>query len=1735
MKNTFKIIVFALLFLFCTFLQAQSLDYKSPASGDLSTAKFNSIALSVAIEDTNPYDMIFNGDGTVLYVLGKADGDINQYDLSTAYDVSTAVFSAIALSVVSEDISPRSILFNGDGSRLFVLGLTTNAIFQYNLSSNYDISTANFVATVLNVNAEEASPTSMIFNGDGSKLYVTGLGNDINQYYLSTAYDVSTTSFTSIALDISTQVSNPRSMVFADNGTELYILGSTGTVREVYHFALSTAYYIATAVFNGDSFSVFSEESSPRSIIVNNKGTKMYVMGIVGDDINQYDIGFNSYPEASANDGSIDNTYPLTINLNGDTFSTSSGPLSSALYTLGNVPAGLTSTLLIDASSTQATLTFTGNAIAHQNLDDVSPLTFAFSDGAFTNNLAGNIINSGSVTPYDTTIGIDFVDNPRLNYVVDEPYDISIASFNSSVLDVSAQESRPFAMLFNDDGSKLYVTGWDNNNINQYDLTSAFDVSTATFNQVAFIELNTGLHHIQTLQYNNDGTMLYVLVSDGYIWQYLLTTAYDIATAQPIEFFPYANILDSDTIDMVYNGDGTILYVMHPTAKDIEQYNLSTAYDILTASEVGTVITFAGIIDLATSLIFNSDGSKLYVTDAGNNTIHQYDLATAYDLTSASYGQISLDLTTTAIMPLAIIFNNDGSSLYVSDFVSSTINQFDINQTIYAETLSNDGSVDNSHPLIITLVDDSFSTSSAALPVALYSVGNVPAGLTPVLNIDSSGTQAVLSLTGNAIDHLDINDINDLSFSFTDAAFIGGDATNVVNSGVNSAYSTNTAVDFLDEYRLDYILTPELDLTSAVYSGTAIDLVLAIPYDMIFNNDGTVLYLLRPSLRNISQYNLMRAYDISTARYVGEVLNIFDQDYQPVSMIFSNDGYKLYILGASGLDVNQYDLSNAYDISTATFSAVVMNVDAQGTSPRSMLFNNDGTQLYIITNSNLGNISQYNMTIPYDISTASFNQTALNVAEQETRPQSIFFNHDGSKLYVMGYQGDDVNQYNLTIAYDISSAVFDRVAFRFPEQELDPTSMIFNGDGSTLYIAGNDKIIEQYDLSPTIYQETVANDGTVNNTRSLSIKLNNSTFTSSGTALPTNQYSITGMPNGLSAVLNIDPTATTATLAFTGAAPNHQDLNDIVANLAFSFTDAAFSNNNANNIVNSGSITPFMQNIEFDFNDNITMTYTVGQYDENSSNIGMIDNTTPLTINLAGDITTGHFTTSSGVLPSSLYTIGRVPAGLTPILTVDSTGTLATLTFSGTATSHQINNNVIDFPFRFHDAAFTNNDAKIIVNSGFGINIYIAAARIDFIDNPRLAYVLAAASYPEALANDGSIDNSNPIVITSIGETFSVNSVDLPSTQYSIGNLPAGLTPVLSIDALGTQAVLTLTGNAISHQNFHDVSDLTFTFTDDAFTNGNASVVLNSGFFSAFSSNIGIDFADNPGFPVAVDDNYTVKVDGNLILFPLTGDTDPDGDTLSVISLNGVPLTGGSTQSIAVPNGVVTVLLGSSFQFIPDANFIGTVSFPYTITDNNGGTAIANQIIRIDVFSSIGGAITGLNGGVNINLNGIENTSLNVNGPYNFFNQLINGSSYLVTINTQPTSPNKTCVIVNGSGTVTGTDITNVDITCTTNTYFIGGSVTGLINDNSIVLQNNLSDDLQLCNQTTFVFSTPLTDQSTYDITILTPTNSPTQNCSVVNGSSTLAGDDVTNVEIACANDGEIIYRNSFEEGCLIQ
>ncbi len=77
----------------------------------------------------------------------------------------------------------------------------------------------------------------------------------------------------------------------------------------------------------------------------------------------------------------------------------------------------------------------------------------------------------------------------------------------------------------------------------------------------------------------------------------------------------------------------------------------------------------------------------------------------------------------------------------------------------------------------------------------------------------------------------------------------------------------------------------------------------------------------------------------------------------------------------------------------------------------------------------------------------------------------------------------------------------------------------------------------------------------------------------------------------------------------------------------------------------------------------------------------------------------------------------------------------------------------------------------------------------------------------------------------------------------------------------------------------------------------------------------------------------------------LSNDSDLDGDTLSIIEINGTALTGG-TQSIAVTNGTVNIDAGGNITFTANPNYNGPVSFNYTISDGTlTDTATINGVI----------------------------------------------------------------------------------------------------------------------------------------------------------------------------------------------
>ena len=241
-------------------------------------------AFSVASQETYPSGIAFNADGTKMFISGKTGDDINEYTLSTAYDVSTASF-VDSFDVSAQQAAVMGVAFNTDGTKMFIVGETEDTVAQYALSTGFDVSSASFTQT-FSIASQETEAQSVTFNTDGTKMFIVGdTGNDINEYTLSTGFDVSTASFVD-SFSLASQTTQPKEGVFNTDGTELYVLARDN--QKVYKYTLSTGFDVSTASYASVEFSVSSQETSPQGLAFSADGSKMYVCGDTGDDVNQY-------------------------------------------------------------------------------------------------------------------------------------------------------------------------------------------------------------------------------------------------------------------------------------------------------------------------------------------------------------------------------------------------------------------------------------------------------------------------------------------------------------------------------------------------------------------------------------------------------------------------------------------------------------------------------------------------------------------------------------------------------------------------------------------------------------------------------------------------------------------------------------------------------------------------------------------------------------------------------------------------------------------------------------------------------------------------------------------------------------------------------------------------------------------------------------------------------------------------------------------------------------------------------------------------------------------------------------------------------------------------------------------------------------------------------------------------------------------------------------------------------
>jgi hypothetical protein len=261
---------------------------------DLENASYDNASFSVSSQESDPYDIVFKPDGTKMYIIGLSNDRVFQYTLSTPWDISTTSYDNVSFSISSQESIPVGLFFKSDGTKMYVLGAVSANIYQYTLSTPWDIATASYDTVSFNVSGQDASHRGIFFKSDGTKMYTNGLGNDnIYQYTLSTPWDISTASYETFK-SVGSEDGQPIELFFSTDGTKMQIVGLTNDI--IYSYTLSTPWDVSTATYDGisNSLSISAQEPNTYGMFFDTDGAKMYIVGFTNKTVFQYTTGGTS-------------------------------------------------------------------------------------------------------------------------------------------------------------------------------------------------------------------------------------------------------------------------------------------------------------------------------------------------------------------------------------------------------------------------------------------------------------------------------------------------------------------------------------------------------------------------------------------------------------------------------------------------------------------------------------------------------------------------------------------------------------------------------------------------------------------------------------------------------------------------------------------------------------------------------------------------------------------------------------------------------------------------------------------------------------------------------------------------------------------------------------------------------------------------------------------------------------------------------------------------------------------------------------------------------------------------------------------------------------------------------------------------------------------------------------------------------------------------------------------------
>ncbi len=212
------------------------------------------------------------------------------------------------------------------------------------------------------------------------------------------------------------------------------------------------------------------------------------------------------------------------------------------------------------------------------------------------------------------------------SFTLSTPFDISTISYDNKTITTTGQIDTPYGVRIKDDGTKLYIVGLGGR-IREYTLSTPYEIDTASISYSS----NAEGYQAFDIFFRYDGTQFYILDYFGLpggtsIRQYTMSTAWDVSTAtfdnKELDLATLSGLTTHDGMAISPNGEK--LVVISDDSNQVHQYTLSTPWDITTATADG--VTFGSGLSITQAVSISPDGAFAYAAGFNTDKLRQFTL-----------------------------------------------------------------------------------------------------------------------------------------------------------------------------------------------------------------------------------------------------------------------------------------------------------------------------------------------------------------------------------------------------------------------------------------------------------------------------------------------------------------------------------------------------------------------------------------------------------------------------------------------------------------------------------------------------------------------------------------------------------------------------------------------------------------------------------------------------------------------------------------------------------------------------------------------------------------------------------------------------------------------------------------------------------------------------------------------------------------------------------------------------